>query len=121
MTASYQSWASRIIPKAYVLVETDDESNKSCEFSYRSAEAAAKAALRYNRIKIADDPSPFVMRVYVGAGFFAETINKNSCAVSLHIEFSNHQIVKMPITKQEVPAKAVFCQNGVGGIRPKKI
>jgi hypothetical protein len=111
--------ASSVIPKARVSVETDEDSNKNCNFSYSSAEAAAKSALRYNRIEIDNSKFSESMEIYVGAGTFTEVAGRSSCAIALTVEFQHYQTVKIPISNRDISSRVVHCRNGVGGILPK--
>jgi len=121
LVACSQALASQVIPKASVFVEGDEEANKNCMFSYSSAEAAAKAALRYNRIEIEDRKFSESIEIYVGAGSFTEVAGRSSCAVALTVEFQQYQSVKMPISNRDIASRVVHCRNGVGGILPKNI
>jgi hypothetical protein len=115
-----QALASLVIPRASILIEEDNEDTRTCQFSYKSAEAAAKSALRYNRIEIQDSISPDALVIYIGSASFIEFGRRDACAVVLKVEFYQLEKVKLPVSGKEILSKVVHCANGSAGTLLKK-
>ncbi len=112
--------ASSVIPRANILVEKNNEDTRTCQFSYESAEAAAKSALRYNRIEIQDNFSSDALGIYIGSASFIEFGRRDACAVTLKVEFYQYEKVKLPGSGREIFSKVVHCTNGFAGTVLKK-
>ena len=104
------------ISKVYVFSEKDNKANVSCGASNDSSVAAIKAALRYNRISLADsENSDF--SIYLNINNFV--VNSNECAITINMQVYFYDFAVMPKTKKSVFLKTMLCEKGATGYLDK--
>lgn len=104
------------ISNVYVFGEKDSQANISCRASYDSSVAAVKAALRYNRISLADSPNND-FNIYVNINNFE--VDSSSCAIAISMEVSFYDIAFIPKTKKSSFLRTVLCHRGSSGFLRK--
>jgi hypothetical protein len=104
---------SQTIKSAYVLSEEDDETNIKCQFSYGSAVAATRSALRYNRIEIQNNIQGNDIIFYVNV---TNTESSSQlCTFDLELQVYVYSWVSIRNVSKPLRLKALLCEKGLSG------
>jgi len=104
------------IANVRVFSELDNKANLNCGASNDSAVAAVKAALRYNRISIADAPNND-FSIYLNINNFE--VASKECAIAIDMQVYFYAFTQVPKTKKSIILKTLLCERGSAGYLDK--
>lgn len=104
--------AAQTLPDIGILTEYDNDSLRVCQVSHESAEAAARSALRYNRISVVSlSDSDWYLYVNLNAlPIERGGQGTGSCAISAQIEIKANQSLHSRPLKQSYFGPVIYCQ-----------
>lgn len=106
--------SAQTLPDIGILTEQDDDSLRVCQVSHESAAAAARSALRYNRISVASlSESDWYLYINLNAlPIERGGQDTGSCAVSISIEVKGNQILNSTPLKKSYFGSVIYCKRG---------